>query len=760
MTRSVFVTNADDEERALREAVAAVLTRRPDPTADVLDTTTWSALARDIGVAGLAVPEAFGGAGAGWRELGAVFEELGAGLAAVPLLPTILAAEVLLAADDGQAAAHLPRIAAGESTGTVALGTTDRVWADGDLLHGECAQVLDGATADLLLVTAVADGGATLFAVAGSAPGLEQRPLPTLDPSRPQAVLRLDGAPGTRVGPVGAAPAMLDRARARAAVALACEALGVASRSLRTAVGYAAERRQFGRLIGSYQSVKHLLATLVTEVESTRSLARHAAALAAADDPEAATVAALAVASCTESAVRVAEGTIQVLGGIGMTWEHPAHRYLKRAKTNELLLGSPATRRAWAAPRIGSETLVARPAAREQTQSADAVRLDLAERVKALVAQVPDPEAEGGIPFRAAQFDAGLAWVHFPAGHGGLGLSAEHQGYAQRLLEEAGVVWASPRNPIGYGNVGPVLAEHGTEEQRRAYLKRCFTVEDVWAQLMSEPGAGSDVAGLATRAVRDGDGWRVTGQKVWTSFAHIARYGLLVARTDPAVPKHEGITCFVIDMRAPGVEVRPLRLLTGKADFNEVFLTDVVLRDSARVGPVGGGWRVVRSNLEGERMAFGQAAVDRTPELELLRHWRFRAGDRDPVLTDGVLSALSWSYAARLTVLRAEAGEPVHPAVIKLLSTESRQACAAAALEVEGAAGTLTEVDAYRFEQPDRAGMAGGPGSRYLRSQGLTIEGGTSMVMRNAVAEQVLGLPREHRVDVGIPWREVPRSGA
>ena len=389
---------------------------------------------------------------------------------------------------------------------------------------------------------------------------------------------------------------------------------------------------------------------------------------------------------------------------------------------------------------------------------------DLVARVERLLAEAPSPGVDGGIPFRAAQFEAGLAWVSFPVGHGGLGLSPGHQAVVDRLLRDAGVEPANLRNPIGYGNVAPVLAACGTEQQRRRYLRACFTTEDIWCQLMSEPGAGSDVAGIATSARRDGTGWLLRGQKVWTSLAHVARWGLAVARTDPDKPKHAGLTCFIVDMHAPGVDVRPLRMLNGKADFNEVFLDDVPVADDNRVGEVGGGWQVVRSNLEGERAAFGAEGDEPDPGEDLLASWA-RAGVDDPVLTDRVMAAVIRSRAARLTAERtrrgAASGAAVHPAIVKLLSSEAKQHTLEVALDAQGVAGTLYAPDGYTLEQPVRVGiMQGDAAARYLRVQALTIEGGTSAVLRNVLADAVLGLPREPRFDTGIGWREIPRSAA
>src|SRR5690606_21240311 len=221
-----------------------------------------------------------------------------------------------------------------------------------------------------------------------------------------------------------------------------------------------------------------------------------------------------------------------------------------------------------------------------------------------LLAELP-PSGTDPVTFLGRQFDLGLAWVHFPEGYGGLGLSPKLQKVINERLLGAGAPSPSRNNPIGHGMGAPTIVTHGSEEQKRRYLRPLFTNEEIWCQLFSEPGAGSDVASLSTRAVRDGDEWVVNGQKVWTTLAHVSRFGMLVARTDPDAPKHKGLTYFVVDMHAPGVEVRPLYQITGEAEFNEVYFTDVRIPDAERLGEVGEGWRVSLTTLMNERVAIG-----------------------------------------------------------------------------------------------------------------------------------------------------------
>ncbi|HUY21803.1 MAG TPA: acyl-CoA dehydrogenase family protein [Acidimicrobiales bacterium] len=376
-----------------------------------------------------------------------------------------------------------------------------------------------------------------------------------------------------------------------------------------------------------------------------------------------------------------------------------------------------------------------------------------------------DPATTGVVAFLGARFDLGLAWVSFPEGLGGLGVGPDLQGVVERELRVAGAPNESDRNVIGYGMAAPTILAHGTEEQRARYLRPLFTCEEVWCQLFSEPGAGSDVAGLATRAVRDGDEWVVNGQKVWTTLAHTARWGLLVARTDPDVPKHRGMTYFVVDMNAPGVEVRPLRQITGDAEFNEVFFTDVRIPDSQRLDAVGAGWRVATTTLMNERVAIGGGVPARNagPIHEALRIWR-DSPDKTGAKRAKLMALWVEAEVARLTNMRARAlrraGTPgPEGSVAKLVGAELNKRVYELCVDLLGMHGTLFPTD-YAMRRPDRAVFAGGTDARYafLRSRANSIEGGTSEIMRTILGERVLGLPGEPRLDKDLPWAAIPRS--
>ena len=363
--------------------------------------------------------------------------------------------------------------------------------------------------------------------------------------------------------------------------------------------------------------------------------------------------------------------------------------------------------------------------------------------------------------FLGAQYDLGLAWVHFPEGSGGLDADRNLQG----LVHDSVVAAAGPqpRYDIGYGMAAPTIVTCGTPEQHRRWLRPLFTGEEIWCQLFSEPGAGSDVAGLSTRAVADGDEWVVNGQKVWTSNAHLARWGLLVTRTDPDAPKHRGLTYFAIDLNQSGVEIRPLRQLTGQAEFNEIYLTDARVAEADRLGDVGDGWRVTLTTLMNERVAIGgeTRSSDKGTIDWVMEAWRDHGHD-DPARRDDLMRLWVRSEALRLNNMRAEqsreTGTPGPEGSIgKVLSAEFNKDAFAFALGLSGMAGTLFDAG-YEQDQTRPALDYDSLVEYFLRVRANSIEGGTTEVMRNILGERVLGLPGDVRVDKDVPWIEVPRS--
>ncbi|MFE1607911.1 acyl-CoA dehydrogenase family protein [Streptomyces albidoflavus] len=389
---------------------------------------------------------------------------------------------------------------------------------------------------------------------------------------------------------------------------------------------------------------------------------------------------------------------------------------------------------------------------------------DLRARTRALLAEHP-PATTSRADFLAARFDAGLAWVHYPEGLGGLGAARSLQSVVDAELAAAGAPDNDPRRiGIGLGMAAPTILAYGTEEQKRRFLRPLWLGEEVWCQLFSEPGAGSDLAALSTRAVLGDDGvWTVTGQKVWTSSAHLARWAILIARTDPAQPKHRGITYFLCDMTDPGVEVRPLRQITGEAEFNEVFLTGVRIPDSHRLGEVGEGWQVARTTLMNERVSIGGSTGGRESGMiaPLARTWRECPERRTHALHQRLITLWVEAEVARLTGERLRqqlaVGQPgPEGSGLKLSFARLNQQISGLEVELLGEEGLL--YDDWTMRRPELVNFTGrGPGYRYLRSKGNSIEGGTSEVLLNIVAERVLGLPTEPRTDKDVAWKDLAR---
>ncbi len=380
-----------------------------------------------------------------------------------------------------------------------------------------------------------------------------------------------------------------------------------------------------------------------------------------------------------------------------------------------------------------------------------------------------DPRTTDPILFRDARFDRGLAWVHFAEGSGGLNVRPDLNRHVERRLRAAG---AAAQDPTTFfiALAGPTIATWGTDEQKRRFLRPMYTGEQRWCQLFSEPGAGSDFAGLACRAVRDGDEWTVNGQKVWNTLAHLGDWGMLVTRTDPEAPKHKGMTYFALDMHAPGVEVRPLRQITGEAEFNEVYLTDVRIHDENRIGAAGEGWRVALTTLMNERTAIGGGEGGGRGQpggtaSDAVQIWSaLDAAAQTPARRDQLMRLWVRGEVQRLSVQRtAEAAKVGNPgpggSIAKLAMAELNKDVYDFCVTLQGAAGQVG-FD-YTFRRPEMLEVTGagrGTGYAFLRVRANSIEGGTSEIMRNILGEQVLGLPGEPRVDKDLPWSRVPRS--
>ncbi|MGH9271294.1 MAG: acyl-CoA dehydrogenase family protein [Ilumatobacteraceae bacterium] len=401
-------------------------------------------------------------------------------------------------------------------------------------------------------------------------------------------------------------------------------------------------------------------------------------------------------------------------------------------------------------------TLTSEPAVSTDEQRIDSLVDELLERF-------PPKDTEPK-EFLGQQFDRGLAWVHFPEGHGGLGLSPKLQKSINERVLVAGAPNPAYRNPIGYGMCGPTVVVWGSEEQKQRYLRPLFTGEEIWCQLFSEPGSGSDFAGLSSRGVKDGDEWVVNGQKVWTTLAHLSKWGLLVVRTAPDAVKHAGLTAFVVDMQDPTVEIKPLRQITGEAEFNEVFFTDTRIADAERLGEAGDGWRVSLTTLMNERVSIGGSIPPKGSGsiASLVKTWAGLPADRkDPATRDEVMKLWIRAEVLRLTNIRAnqmrKMGDPGPEGSIgKMASADLNKDIYDQVIDLLGAEGLL--YGSYAMVRPETAMGFETMQKAFLRSRANSIEGGTTEVMKNILGERVLGLPGDVRVDREVPWSQVPRN--
>jgi alkylation response protein AidB-like acyl-CoA dehydrogenase len=700
------------ERAGLRDSARAALEAdeaRPD----------WFADLGRQGLLGLHIPEESGGSGAGGVELAVSLEELGRALAHGPSLPTVFASLLLSKAGGTAAKELLPTLADGSTTAAVALGVgrlRATAVADGIEVTGSVRPVLGGALAELLVLGARDGDDEVWFAVEGAQVSLT--PLAGMDGTRRPAEVSLDNVtvPVSRL-----LPGLTEReVRLLTGVLVAAEAAGLAGWALDTATSYAKTREQFGRPIGAFQAVKHLCADMLVRAEQARATAWDGArALDEPASPERDLAAAVAIAVAVEAAVDNAKNCVQVLGGIGYTWAHDAHVVLKRALSLRALVGDPAGWR-------GQVADLALGGARRRLEldlgDTEAVRAE----VRAFVATEPDDVAIA---------DEGYLMPHWPKPWG-RDASAVEQLVIDQELAAAGI---KRRDLVIGAWAAPTLVAHGTSEQQERFVPQTLRGEVVWCQMFSEPGAGSDLASLQTRAVKVEGGWRVTGQKVWTSMANVADWAILLARTDgtgKGQDRHNGITYFLLDMKTPGVDVRPLRELTGRAAFNEVFLDDVFVPDECVVGEVGHGWKLARTTLANERVAmssgspFGRGVEDVLSDVAALPAV-------DAVLRDRVghlvCEAQGQALLAFRTTLRQLSGAEPGPAssVRKLVGMKHQQDAAELRFELLGEEGVTAE------------GVAGRLGHTMLNTRCLTIAGGTSEVLRNVIGERILGLPRD-----------------
>ncbi len=663
------------------------------------------------GLPGLHLPEDAGGQGFGILEQAVALEELGRALVPGPYTPTVLASAVLHASGASKLPAGLA-----DGSRTAAVGLSGRLELDGSTVSGTVEPVLGAPLADVFVLPA-GERWVVLERDEVTVGSLE-----SLDVTRPVGSVTVDGVavPDERI---------LDAdVRALAVVLLGAEACGVAGRALDDAVAYAKLREQFGRPIGQFQAVKHKCARMLIDVERARAAVWDAAR--ALDEPEEQRAYALGVAAAlaADAAVTCAEGNIHVHGGIGYTYEHDAHLIYRRALTLRALLGRASAHRAEVAALAVAG--VRRPMSIDLPEEAEPLREEIRARVAELAAMEP-------LEQRAAMAEGGWVTPHLPKPWGRDAGPMEQIVIQQEL--KAAKVRPVPLMIAAW--VVPSLVQYGTREQQERFLPPTLRGEIIWCQLFSEPGAGSDLAGLRTRAERVEGGWKITGQKIWTSLARDAQWGICIARTDPDRPKHDGITYFLVDMTSPGIDVRPLRECTGDAVFNEVFLDGVFVPDDLVVGPVNAGWRVARTTLANERVGLTstfQLGGDLPKLLELAA--ALGLAD-DPVVRDGIGRLACDEHSFNLLGLRAtlkqlSGTDPGATAnVRKLVAMEHGQQVTEFGFTLLGEEGALT---GGRKDELRRRWTRD-----LLASRAMSIGGGTTEVNLNVIGERILGLPRD-----------------
>src|SRR4051794_1862350 len=654
-----------------------------------------------LGIFGVALPEECGGAGGTVDDLCAMVDEAAAALVPGPVATTAVATLVVPSSH----AELLEALASGERTAGLALNA--ELHCDGGRASGTAEFVLGADAGGVLLLPA----GDHFLLVDATADGVTVEPLTPTDFSRPLARVVLADAPAEVL------PVSRRRVEDLAATVKAAESAGLARWTLQTATEYAKVREQFGKPIGSFQAIKHMCAEMLLRSEQVAVAAGDAARAAnASDDPQLSIAAAVAAAASIEFAKANAKDCIQVLGGIGITWEHDAHLYLRRAYGISQFLG-------------GASRWLRRVAALTQQGVRRELHIDLASvehmqpEIAAAVAEVAaQPEEKRQI----ALAEAGLQAPHWPPPYGRAASPAE-QLLIDREMAAAGV--ERPDLVIGWW-AAPTILEHGSTEQIERFVPPTLSGELFWCQLFSEPGAGSDLASLRMKAVRAEGGWKLTGQKVWTSRANWAQYGVCLARTDPDAPKHKGITYFLIDMSSPGIDIRPLREITGDDLFNEVFFDDVFVPDEMVVGEVNDGWRLARTTLANERVAMAHGTALGNPMEELLR--TVSELDVDPAVADQLGELIRSAQVGSLLDQRIAqlilGGQDPGPqaSARKLIGVRYRQKLSEFRMELSAGAGAVENKEVHDF----------------LNTRCLTIAGGTEQILLTMAGERLLGLPR------------------
>ncbi|UUC95163.1 acyl-CoA dehydrogenase [Comamonas sp. C11] len=797
-----------DDQNALRNEIRKFLTREsPLTQARALlegegeshhAQDVWSGMAQ-LGVSSLMLPEDCGGIGLGAMEMCVVAEEVGRQLSPVPLASTMyLAVQAVLLSTQEQSAQRrqwlLP--VSGGSIGCLAAPTDGQdppsalPLFDGRTLKGECPLVADGMAAQWGVALARNATGADVLLAFRCDGSVQRKKLRTLDPSKPYALLRFDGTAAEQLGAASSAAQVLERVRNRAAVMLAFEQLGAADSALEMACRYARERKAFGRPIGSYQGIKHKLANLYTNNQLARAHCYYGAWALTADmaladgAPELPGAAAAARVSSTQALSDAAQENLHTHGGMGYTWELDCHLFYRRARQQAVELGSIHAWREQVATELQKrllapvqETIVQGSAAAdrqsmdfEDTPEEAAFRAECRAWLQANAQpkasaddcfgrdMTAEQRMEAARVWQGRKAAAGLGAITWPKVLGGRGGTP-----MQELIwrqEEGRVKVPTGMFNVSLGMVLPSVMAHASAEVLGKHAAPALEGKNLWCQLLSEPGAGSDLGMVRTRAERatDGrEGWIINGQKVWTSLAQFAQFGLVLTRTNPQASKFEGLTTFFLDMKSPGVTVRPIRQAGGESEFNEVFFEDVFVPDSQVVGKLGGGWKVTLTGLMAERLAIGgvmPAELWRTTAGLLADH-RF---DGRPALQDGRLrerwadlylkEQALWLLQCRALTALSKGRQPgPEMSGAKNVAAAALQSFSYFAIDLLGERGVLAASElGERFAMVERL---------WFGSAGMRIAGGTDEVVLNSIGERVLGLAAEPRTDKDLPFCEL-----
>jgi alkylation response protein AidB-like acyl-CoA dehydrogenase len=707
-----------EEHRALADAVAGLLAKHHARAAarDLLESgeealpAFWTEMA-GLGLLGLHIPEELGGSGFGLPELLVVAEQSGRAMAPGPFVPTVITSAVIAAAAPDELRKRLlPGLADGSVIGAAALGGNVS-FADG-MASGKAGVVIGGALADVLL----APTGDDVLVIEGSA-GVAVTVPANLDPSRRAAKVTLDGAPAILIP--GARRLLTDVAR----TVFAAEAAGIAAEVTGQASEYAKTRVQFGRPIATFQAVKHHCANMLVDAELATAAAWDAGRAGLNGGDQLSYTAAIAATLAIPAAVRNAQLNIQVHGGIGFTWEHDAHLFLRRAAAIAAVVDTEqAAIEITGLVRGGVRRAAAIDLPPEAEQIRAAMRPEL-DRLRAL----------DGAARKQALIETGYAMPHWPKPWG-----RDAEAIEQLVIEQEFAAAGISRPSLGITSwIILTLIQHASPEQIERWVRPAINQDVIWCQLFSEPSAGSDAAGIRTKATRTDGGWLINGQKVWTSGAHLASFGLATVRTNPDAPKHQGITTVVIDVTAPGVSVRPLRMPAGNSDFNEVFFDDVFVPDADVVGPVDAGWTVARATLGNESVSIGGGDGGRVAPPEVF----IAPLDAHPERLAGgagrVGRHIAGIHAMRMLNLRSAhravsgGGPGPEGNIAKLLLSELGHEAAAIMAELAGPNGAFLD------------GPGGMAATLVLLNRAMSIAGGTSEIKRNQIAERILGLPRD-----------------